>query len=168
MICKGAGMIQIIGTIGIAAIAAILAMIVIAAVRDRRAREASARFAHDLTAKDVERNISADILSKDRPYQPGIFGNDEGGRHYIAGMDGGVRRVQIVPTEDGGETVMMHRKLGKAERKKRKKAIREARELAAHRVQTSALLEVPGSQERGTLTPSGFIPQTAADSATAS
>jgi hypothetical protein len=56
-----------------------------------------------------------------------VFGNDEGGRSYVAGTDGAVRRVHIVPAEDGGETLLMHRKLGKAERKKRKKAIRLAR-----------------------------------------
>jgi hypothetical protein len=109
-----------------------VAAVIIAHVRERRSIEAAARFANDLTAKEIERNISADVASKNRPYQPGTFGNDEGGRSYVAGMDGAVRRVHIVPTEDGGETLLMHRKLGKAERKKRKKAIRMERE-RAHR-----------------------------------
>jgi hypothetical protein len=100
-----------------------VAAVIIAHVRERRSLEASARFGRDLTDREIARNIAR----RDRPYESGVFGNDEGGRSYVAGTDGAVRRVHIVPAEDGGETLLMHRKLGKAERKKRKKAIRLAR-----------------------------------------
>jgi hypothetical protein len=133
-----------------------VAAVIIAHIRERRSIEAATRFANDLTDKEIERNISADVASKDRPYQPGAFGNDEGGRSYVAGIDGAVRRVHIVPTEDGGETLLMHRKLGKAERKKRKKAIRLERERDRRVVVT---VSDPRGEDRGPFRGLGLEPR---------
>src|SRR4051812_20861343 len=83
--------------------------------KQHRSRAAAAEAIDEqLTPKEIEHNISQDILSEERPFQPGMFGNDEAGNHYVAGLDGAVRRVMIVPTADGGETVMQVRKLNKA------------------------------------------------------
>jgi hypothetical protein len=131
-----------------------VAALLIAHIRNRRSIEAAARFGRDLTDKEIHDNISADVASKDRPYQPGTFGNDEGGRSYVAGMDGAVRRVHIVPTEDGGETLLMHRKLGKAERKKRKKAIRLERDSRVR-----VVVADPHGEDRGPFRGLGLEPR---------
>lgn len=100
--------------------------------RRRRAQllEASRRLEREITPKEIEQAIREDIATPERNYTPGMFGNDEGGRSYVAGVDGAIRRVAIVDTGDG-PMLLGVRKLGKHQRKLRKRSMRQARQDAA-------------------------------------
>lgn len=94
---------------------------------------------HQPTEKEIDQAFRETEAPERRQYRGGEYGNDQSGRSYVADVNGSLRRVAVVGTPEGGETIVVARKPDKATRKARKRE--RAREREAMRVSVEASIE---------------------------